>query len=378
MEKVLIVTALAGFIKSFLENDIKTLQEMGYEVHCAANENHPGAGNIRRYFEEKNVTFHNVGFSSNSPISKETAKAYKEIKTIIGATKYTMIHVHTPIAGAVVKLAARKERKRGCKVIYTTHGFFFHKGSGKKSWLVYYNVEKMLSRITDMIITINKEDFEAAKTMKCKNVKYINGVGVDTKRIMKTHVDRTEYRKQLQIENEDIMVLSIGELSERKNHQIIIKALAKLNNPKYVYVICGNDMNDSGTSEQLISLAKEKKVRLKLLGLRSDVPQLCKCADIGAFPSAREGLGLAGIELLSAGIPIVSSNVQGIKDYMAEGKTGYMFAPYNEEGFAKGIEKLSDKSTREIMAEQCIENAQQFDISISRMQMKKIYKEILG
>ncbi len=378
MKKVLIITALAGFIRSFLESDIRTLQEMGYEVECAANQEHPGAGNINEYFRELNVNFHNIHFSSNSPVSKETLTAYREVKKLLKENDYDMVHVHTPIAGVVVKLAARKLRRKGCKIIYTTHGFFFHKGSGKKSWTIYYNVEKLVSRWTDMIITINKEDYNAAKTMKCQKVRYINGVGVNTKKILDAEVDKKEYRKELGISEEQIMVVSIGELSTRKNHQIIVKALGKINNPKYVYVICGNDMNASGTSAQLKALAKENNVNLKLLGLRNDIPQICKCADIGAFPSNREGLGLAGIELMTAGVPLVASSVQGILDYMEDEKTGYLYNPYDVDGFANGIEKLSDASLRETMKDYCIRKALEFDKEISVQQMKEIYKELLG
>lgn len=378
MKKVLIVTALGGFIRSFLESDIRTLQEMGYEVHCAANPNHPGAGKILEYFEEINVKFYPAHFSSNSPISKETLVAYKEIKQILKENKYDMVHVHTPIAGVITKLAARKSRKKGCKVVYTTHGFFFHRGSSKKSWLIYYNIEKLFSRITDMIITINKEDYNAAKTMKCDQVRYINGVGVNTQRIIDVEVDKSEYRKKLGIEDDEIMVVSIGELSDRKNHQVIVQALAKLRDPKYVYVICGNDMNAAGTSNRLKEMAKEKNVNLKLLGLRDDVPQICKCADIGAIPSNREGLGLAGIELMTAGVPLVASNVQGILDYMEDGKTGYLYNPYDADGFAEGIKKLTDRTLRESMKEACIKKAKEFDKEISVKQMKEIYKEVLS
>ena len=378
MRKVLVITALAGFIRSFLENDIRTLQEMGYEVDCAANPDHPGAENIHEYFQEIGTKFHEISFSSNAPVSKETFTAYRPVKKLLKENQYEMIHVHTPIAGAVVRMAAGKLRKKGCKIVYTTHGFFFHKGSGKKSWMLYYNVEKFFSRRTDMMITINKEDYHAAKTMKCGSVRYINGVGVDTKRILDAKIDRKAYREELGIKEEELMVVSIGELSVRKNHQIIIKALGKLDTSKYVYVICGNDMNASGTSASLKELAEENHVNLRLLGLRSDVPQICHCADIGAFPSTREGLGLAGIELMTAGVPLAASGVQGILDYMEDGKTGYLCEPYNVEQYAYALERLSDKTVRESMKKNCVHKAMEFDKAISVSQTKEIYKELLG
>lgn len=377
MKKVLIVTALAGFVRSFLKNDIVTLQEMGYTVECAANKNHPGAGKIEEFFDEMNVKFYNIPFSSNSPFSKQTLVAYKSISKLLKNNNYEMIHVHTPIAGAVVKLAARKYRKKGCKIVYTTHGFYFHSQSSKKTWMLYFNFEKILSKYTDYIITINKEDYGNAKKMYCKNIRYINGVGVNTEKFENVKIDRKAYRENENIAINDIVVMSVGELSNRKNHRIIVEALAKLNDERYLYIICGNDMNENGTSEQLKELAKEKNVRIRLLGLRDDIPQLCKVADIGAFPSSREGLGLAGIEMLASGMPIVSSNVQGIKDYMEDGKTGYIYNPSDADGFAEGIKKLTDENVREKMSEYCVQKAKQFDINISKTQMKHIYEEVL-
>ena len=375
-KNVLIVTALAGFIRSFLENDIKILQEKGYRVFCVANIDHPGNEGLEDYFNELGVEFIDVKFSSNKPFSKQTYKAYKDIKKIIKENNFELIHVHTPIAAIVTKFAAKKARKKGCKIIYTVHGFYFHKKSSFKTKLVFKNVEKLTAKMVDMIITINKEDYSAAKKMDYPAVRYISGVGVKTEKFINIDVDRKEYRKKLGIAEDEIMVLSIGELSYRKNHRIIIEALAKLKG-NYVYVICGNDMNKAGTSEMLKALAKEKNVKLKLMGLRKDVPQICKCADIGAFPSSREGLGLAGIEMLASGLPIVASNVQGIKDYLIDGVTGFSFDADDAEGFSKGIKKLSDVDVRNDMIANCQKIAKKFDYKISDKQMRGIYNSVL-
>ena len=118
-------------------------------------------------------------------------------------------------------------------------------------------------------------------------------------------------------------MLSVGELSYRKNHQIIIEALSKaLLGKKYVYVICGNGV-DGGTGEVLRQKAEKSKVRLILLGFRHDIPQIIHCSDVGAIPSVREGLGLARIQSLAAGVPLVGTDVQGIKDYIVDGETEY-------------------------------------------------------
>lgn len=376
MKKVLITTALAGFIRSFLKNDIEILKKMGYEVHCAANKNHEGANDIDRFFMENNIIFHQIDFSSNKPISKQTIIAYKQLKEVKMKYNFDIVHCHTPISGAITRVLFNNFRKKGTKVIYTTHGFYFHNGSSKKTWLIYKNIEDIMSRMSDMIITINREDFENAKRMHCNIVKHINGVGVDTTRFINCKIERNKYRESIGINKENLMILAIGELSIRKNHQVIIKALGKLNIKNAVFVICGNAMTEEATTEELKKLADENNVKLLLLGLRSDIPEIIKCADIGVISSTREGLGLAGIEMLASGTPLVASNVHGIMDYMEDGKTGYVCNPYDSNEFATAISKLAAKQKREKMKHKCINSAKRFDKSISYKQMTEIYKEI--
>lgn len=373
----LICTAFSRFIKSFLTHDIQLLQEKGYEVHCAANSNHPGAECMEEYFKEMNIVFHQIDFSSNKPFSKATIASYKEMKQLFKEYHFDVIHCHTPIAGAIARIAGKKQRKQGSVVIYTTHGFYFHKYSSKKTWIVFKTIEDLMSRYSDAIITINHEDYENAKKMHCKKVYYIPGVGVDTKRFDNVQIERDVYRSQIGIGEKDLLILAVGELSHRKNHQIIIKALAKADIPNAVFMICGNAMTSANTKSQLEELAKDLNVDLRLMGLRDDIPQICKCADIGVMPSTREGLGLSGIEMLASGLPVVASDVHGIVDYITNGEDGYLCSPYDEQGFAEAIKKLSSATLRNTMKDKCKKYASQFDKKYSYQKMSEIYNEIL-
>ena len=378
IKKALIVTALARFTKSFLTNDIIILQKMGYEVHCAANIHHTGAECMPQYFKKVNVIFHQIDFSSNKPLSIETLKSYKEMAELLRNEYFDVIHCHTPIAGAITRYAGRKQRKKGSIVIYTTHGFYFHKHSDKKTWMLFHAIEDLMSRYCDAIITINREDFENAKKLHCKKVYYIPGVGVDTKCFRNAIVDRPTYREKLKIKEDQILVLAVGELSRRKNHQIIIKALAKAKIPNVVFMICGNAMTSANTKDELEHMAKDLGVTLRLMGLRDDIPEICKCADIGVMPSTREGLGLSGIEMLAAGLPVVASNVHGIVDYVRDGVNGYLCDPYDENAFAEAIKKLCDPNLRKSMADNCVKAAEPFDVKYSRKAMQDIYSEMLN
>ncbi|NSF39976.1 glycosyltransferase family 4 protein [Blautia wexlerae] len=378
MKRALIVAATGGFLNGFLIPDMKLLQEMGYEVHCAANGNSVSTFVPEEQFASIGVTFHQIDFSSTSPISKESLTAYKQYKELLNKYQFDFVHVHTPIPGAIVRMATRRKRKRGCVVAYTTHGLTFPKGSSLKTKIVYGGVEWLCSWMTDGIITINREDYAQMKKMGCKNVYHINGVGVDTSRYHECQIDREIYRKSLGLSENDIAILEVGELSTRKNHKVIIDALEKLADQRYVFLICGKAMSNLGTYDFLKKYAEEKKVRVIFLGFRKDIPEINRCADIAVLPSLREGLGLAGIEALASGVPVVGSDVQGIKDYVVDGETGYLCAPNDADAFAEKIKLLSDREVRFSMQKACVKKAEEFRLEISHQQMTDIYKNLLS
>lgn len=374
-KKALIVANLAGFA-SFLIHDMEILIEKGYVITFAANAYKLEWADTKEKLDRLGVKFVQVDFDSTNPMAKTNFKAYKELKGLLKQERFQLIHCHTPIAGIFTRLAAQPYRSKGTKVIYTTHGFAFTENSSKKSWAVFYTVEKFCSLFCDAIITINMEDYSNSRKMFCKKVFHINGVGVDTSKYANVKVNRQEYRESLGVPSDKIMILAVGELSTRKNHQIIIKALSKLPDKKgYVFVICGNGIN-GGTGKMLQDLAKQEDVDLRLLGFRMDIPEITSVSDIGVIPSVREGLGLAGVQSLAAGIPVVGSNVQGIKDYIVDGKDGYLCNPFDVDAFAEKIRMLSDINSRKGMEVFCCEMASKFDNKVSFQQMQDIYDEL--
>ncbi len=377
MKKALIVTAVAGFIRGFLVSDIKILHSMGYEVHCAADGKNVGADGIQEFFKGLNVIFHQIGFNSKNPFSKDTYTCYKTIDYLLKAENFDVIHAHTPIAGFITRFAANKYRRKGTKVFYTSHGFYFHDKAPKKDWIIYYPLELLASAWSDAIITINNEDYHRAQKMCSKKVFHINGVGYDYNKFSTVEINKEAFRASIGVKPEDIMVLAAGELTDRKNHQVIIKALGKIHDPRFVFVLCGRAMQGTGTHDLLVSLAEENKVRLIMPGFRNDMPFFFHSSDIGVLPSKREGLGMAGIQSLAAGVPLLASNVHGIKDYMVEGKTGFMYDPDDVAGFAEGLKTLSDKQVRESMSADCIAMAQQFRQEVSTQQKMEIYSDLL-
>lgn len=381
-KKVFIVASVVSFIEWFNKENVEYLRnDLGCEVHIACNYDYMEDTDEERtkaYLEKiknEGVILHNIHFARN-PINKENVAAYKELEDVINRQHFDLIHCHTPVASMLTRMAARKARANGSIVMYTCHGFHFHNAAPKKNWMIYYPVEKFCANFCDYIVTINKEDYRRAKTFNVKNVRYIPGVGVDIGRIKNTIVDKKAYKASIGIPEDCVMLLSVGEMIERKNHEVIIRALGKLQNKNIYYVICGK----GSLKEYLEKLSEELGIagNVKFLGFRKDIPELCNTADISAFPSRIEGLGLAGIEAMAAGVPLVSSNVHGILDYVIDGKTGYACEPDNVDGFAHAIGKLAeDKELRESMRENCLKAVEPFEISNALRTMWNIYDEIL-
>ena len=308
MKKVLIVASVISFIEWFNKENVDYLHNtLNCEVHIACNFDYMDDTDVERtqkyitQIKMQGIILHNIAFA-RSPFAKDNLNAYKELKRIISEHKFDLIHCHTPTASMLTRLAAKNARRSGSVVMYSCHGFHFHNSSPKKNWIVYYPVEKFLSRYCDYIVTINKEDYNRAKTFHCKNVRYIPGVGVDINRIKNLVVDKKAKKESIGVPADKVLIISAGELIERKNHEVIIKALAKVNNPNLYYAIAGKGPLEQHLKEVANSLGLSDRVIF--LGFRTDVFELYHAADISAFPSKIEGLGLSGIEAMAAGIPL--------------------------------------------------------------------------
>ncbi|WP_409302874.1 glycosyltransferase family 4 protein [Peribacillus sp. SCS-155] len=365
--KILYVSTISNTINAFMIPHIEMLLDQGHEVHIACNINRE----ISPILLNRGCKVYNIKFQ-RSPFKKQNIVAYKKLKQLIIEGEYDVVHTHTPVASVCTRLACKKVDN--VKVIYTAHGFHFYKGASFKDWLVYYPVERYLARYTDILITINKEDYERAnKSFKAGRIEYIPGVGIDTKKFNEVVVDRTKKRSEIGVPDDAFLILSVGELGERKNHEAIIRAIAMLNDAKIYYIICGQ----GPLEKHLRDLSKELGIehQTRLLGVRKDIAEMCKASDLFAFPSKREGLGIAALEAMASGLPIITSNIQGIVDYSVNGKTGYSYSPKNINGFANGIKELkSNKVLRDKMGLYNEDTVERFSIEKSKSKLQNIYQ----
>lgn len=365
MKKVLFVASTLGHIKSFHLPYLKMFKERGFQVDIAAKAN-------AELPQEYHV--HEVPFE-RSPFHKSNILAYKQMKKMIADNDYDIIHCHTPVASMITRIVARKARKKGTKVYYTAHGFHFFKGAPLINWLLYYPVERICAHFTDVLLTINQEDYaRAQKKLKVKKVMYVPGVGVDFDKFSTPEVERNEKRDSLGIPSDATVLLSVGEVNENKNHQVIIRAMHLLADEMVHYLVVGRGNQTESLKQLAESLGLQDRVHF--LGFRSDIPELCIASDIFCFPSKREGLGLASLEAMSFGLPILTSNVHGINDYSENGVTGYKYAPLDAAGFAEGMKKLiAEPQTRKKMGEHNRDAVKKYHVSNVLPIMQTLYDE---
>ena len=375
MKKVLIVATVCNFVASFLQNDINLLLDMGYEIHIASNMkqslksfNQIDDVNLSRVFH------HQIDFD-RSPFSASLLKAYGQIKKLINSTHFDIIHCHTPVAAILARLAAKKERKKAVKVVYTAHGFHFFRGAPLANWIIYYPAEWLCSFFTDTLITINTEDFSRAeKRLHAKKTEYIQGIGLNTEKYSSITVDIKEERKSLDIPDDAILLLSVGELNKNKNHQAVMKALAKLSNLNIHYALAG-----IGPLEQYLKkLSRDLGIedRVHILGFIPDIAKLYHTADIFCFPSLREGLPVSLMEAMASGLPCVCSKIRGISDLIDDKKGGLLVNKIDDEGFLKAIEELIDNDNNDEMINYNREKIKQFDELVVMEKMRQIYKSL--
>lgn len=352
MKKALVITSVASMVDQFLTPSVFLLQQMGYEVHVACNFEQGSTCNTERIAElkqilsENNVPFFQIDFSRDIIKVRDHFRAYKQTFKTITSNNYDLVHCHSPIGGIITRLACRKIRKNGTKVFYTAHGFHFYKGASPKQWLLYYPVEKICAHFTDVLITINKEDYALAqKKMKAKRVEYVPGVGIDTKRFADCNMDCAEKRREIGIPEKAKLLMSVGELNKNKNHEIVIKALARINKPNVYYIIAGKGDLDKHLQNMINEFGLTQRV--KLLGYRSDVAELYKIADVFVFPSFREGLSVSLMEAMTSGLPCIVSRIRGNMDLINE-NGGALFDPHSVENCKNAIQMLLDKDLQKI------------------------------
>lgn len=372
-KKVLFVaTVVKTHMMQFHIPYLRMFQEMGWETAVAARNDYEDPADCRIPYCD---TYYDIPFE-RTPWKSQNWKAYRMLKRIIGEGNFDLIHCHTPVGALIARLAALGVRKKGTKVIYTAHGFHFFQGAPLVNWLCFYPVEWVLSFVTDVLITINKEDYaRAQKHLHAKRLEYVPGVGIDTGKFRGNRDSRQDKRRELGFADGDFLILTVAEMTRNKNHITILKALSLLREePEFAhmhYLICGR----GEVWEELADSARILCIdgHVHFLGYRTDAPELYRCSDLFAFMPFREGLSVALMEAMSCGMPVVCSQIRGNTDLIDDGISG-VFAENTPQAVAKAILELyRDPERRAALGRGAAEKVLEFDDRNVHKRMKEIY-----
>ena len=341
-KKVLFSATVDSHILAFHIPYLKLFKENGYEVHVATNGNEEIP-----YCDVKHV----VPFE-RSPYKINNLKAISKLKKILDKEKFDIIHTHTPMGSVVTRIAAIKTRKENnTRVIYTAHGFHFYKGAPVLNWLLFYPIEKYLSKYTDTLITINNEDYELAKRKFTKtNVEYVPGVGVDEAKFdfEMTEEEKNKLREELGLKKDDFVLIYIAELSKRKNQGMLIKVMKELiQEHKNIHLLLAGKDSMNG-KYQKITKENGLENNIHFLGFRKDIPKLFKISDLAVSSAKQEGLPVNIIEAMFCKVPCVVTNCRGNRDLIENGSNGYVVEIDDIEEMVEKINKMMLVENKEI------------------------------
>lgn len=333
MKKVLYITTVSRTVNAFLVPHIEMLLDEGYKVDIATCIDKP----INEKLIQRNIEVFNIPFARN-PLHPGNLKAFKELIKIQKKEQYDIVHIHTPVASLFGRLL--KLRYPKLKTIYTAHGYHFLKGGPKIGWLVYYPIEKVMAKFTDITITINQEDYEiTVNKLKPKKTYLMNGVGLDLSQYkILPEKDNLKKRQELGLAEDDFVIIMIAELNENKNQIQLIRAMELLKDkyPNIKALLVGEGHKLSELQQEVIQRGLKDKIQF--LGFRTDINELINVANLGVLLSYREGLPRNLMELMACGKRLVVTDIRGCRDIVCDNTVGRLVNIDDFRGTAMAIE----------------------------------------
>ena len=336
--RVLFVATIVGTLWAFLIPHMKMLEDRGWHVEAAARlGKRSRAGQLAKI----GVPAHHIPFRRRVFAAGNVVALWR-LWRVMQAGHYDLIHVHTPIAAMIGRVAARVTRPRPV-VLYTAHGFHFYQGAPWLNWLLSYPAERLAARWTDGLIVMNEEDSQHGEGLgfvRNENLFSVHGVGVDLDLYGGATGDEGgRIRNELGLSANDVLVTCAAGFTRRKNHKLLLDAWRclpdSLTNAHLLLV---------GSGPLLPAIEHEldswHHLPVHIAGYRSDVPSILKATDVSVLTSCYEGLPRCIQEAMAAGKAVVATNVRGSRDLIEHGSNGLLVETDDSTGFAEALATL--------------------------------------
>lgn len=303
---------------------------------------------------------------------KEDFKAIKKIKKIIKNINPDIVYLHSSKAGALGRIALIFNFK--IKILYNAHGWYFTSRISKSKKRIYAFIEKILAIKTKKIINISKSEYDSALKYKVAAPRKMCLVenGTNLERFKNLEKYRMEYRKKLEIDEDELVIGVVGRISEQKDPITMLEAFEKINKkyPKSKLVYIG----DGELKEKILTYTVEKKLKERVLitGWVNNSERFLSAIDIAVLPSKWEGFGLAIIEYMAAQKPIIATKVGGIENIIINDENGILIDVESSDELENAIEKyIRDKEYKE----KVIKN--NYEYVIKKYDIKKVAEETI-
>ena len=381
--KILHICAVGATVKTLLLPQIKYFLSQGLEVEIACS-----PGEEVKKLQQNGYKVHPVQIERKiSPFSN--LKSIYQLTKIILQNQYDLVHVHTPFAAVLGRIAAKLAGVK--RIVYTSHGLPFHDLSSPKQYFFYSQIEKITAYITDLILSQNYEDITTAKKLDLCPLEKLGylGNGVDIERFRRENL-KSEHQIQLRQslgipETSDLIIGTIGRLTRKKGGEYLIEAVAKLlpQFPNLHVLFIGGELSTDPEPFQAELIKKIHTLGINknvtMTGERQDIPELLGLLDIFTLPTfSPEGLPRSIVEAMSMTVPVVTTDIRGCREAVLHGKTGLIVPPCNSEKLAEGLATLlSAPQLRQRYGEASRERVEiEYNEEIVFKRLRKYYKEL--
>ena len=307
-----------------------------------------GEGDMFYLAKEKNVNpviIQELGRNLNI---RNDIIAFFKIYKLLNKEKPDIIHTHTAKAGALGRLAGifyRFFSRNKCILIHTFHGHIFHSYFDNLSTKLFLWTERFLARFTDTIITISKQQYYEIKNVfkvSSKDNIEVIPLGFDLEPYLNSLRKEGNFRKDLKVSDNEILVGIVGRLVPIKNHRLLLEAASQINGDlagRIKFIIIG----DGELKATLVDYAKDLSMENRVIfaGWRKDLYEIYPDLDIVALTSLNEGTPISVIEAMACARPVIASDVGGVKDLIEDGVTGILFRRNNSKELSSAIIRLA-------------------------------------
>ncbi|PNY83001.1 glycosyl transferase family 1 [Deinococcus koreensis] len=341
----------------------RQLMALGHHVTVVVG----GAGAYTAELERAGIPFRSLQFLTREIRPRQEGRALLELRGVLAELRPDLVSTHSSKAGLLGRLAARS---LGVPALFTAHGWAFTEGVPESQRRFYTLAERLLAPLSRRIITVSEHDRQLALRRRVAPAHRLVTVHNGMPLLSGDALARPQHAPPT--------LVMVARFQEQKDHATLLRALAGLQTLPWTLELIG----DGPLEAQTMALAAELGLaaRVQFLGARSDVAERLRSAQIFVLATHWEGFPRSILEAMRAGLPVVASDVGGVRESVEDGVTGRVVPPADVDALRLALagligspqerQRLGDRG-REVFLEQ-------FTFTRMFAQTLEVYQQVLG